>query len=146
MGIAKIHHKNIKKYLFFAQYTEIIQFWIIEISGKFSLSRIVDSFTIRAPKEKINNARLSKKLEIVVCLGHHLDLKFAVFDSFVEKNTGKINRGALLEEARKMDWIAVETGKKKDAKKMQTQKIQVILKLWKNRDLWKKRKMRKIKN
>jgi len=123
VGFSKIKQRN---YMFYAQYTEIIQFWIIELSEKFSQSNIVDSYVIRAPnKEKINNSLFNKNHELVLCLGHHLDLKFIVFAGFIDKNSNKINRNVIMEQVDKMKWVAVEPSKK-NTKKTHPQKTQVL--------------------
>lgn len=115
LGMAKIskHH-----YFIFLQYTEIIQMWILEISLAFSQSKILDSFQIRSKsKENINKAFLQKYDELILCVGHHSDLKFITLNNFIAKNSTKIIKSALEKELSKLDCLISEPVTKKDNKK-----------------------------
>ena len=104
--------------------------WLIEISSKFSESKIVDSYIIRAKNnEIINNALFNKSKELIFCLGHHTDLKFIMLSNFIEKNNlSKFNQSVLEQEMHKLNWISSETPKKKDSKKIPPNASQVLLK------------------
>lgn len=123
---------KIKKnhYLISAQYTELIKFWVIELTMKFTQPKILDSYTVKAQKnENISNSFMKNSQELIFCIGHHSDLKFCVLHDIIEKETEEkscgINKLALEEEIRKLDWIGTGLVRKETKNKTKTQSHQV---------------------
>ena len=116
LSISKIKKLN---YFIFAQYNEVIQLWLIEISLKFTQSKVIDSYVIRTEKkETINNSAIQKAQDLILSIGHHSNLKFIVLNNIIDKATGKFNRKVLENEIHKLQWVLSEPVKKKETKKI----------------------------
>ena len=129
--ISKIKKTN---YLVWAQYTEVIQLWLIEISLKFAQSKVIDSYVIRTEnKETINDSFVQKSHELILSLGHHSNVKFIVLNNIIEKNSRnnlyQFNKNVLENEIHKLQWILTEPSKKnKNTKKILSKASQVFFK------------------
>lgn len=122
-GLAKIKKSH---YFVYLQYTDLIQLWALEISLNFTHSKILDFFQIRTKQEeKINNSINLRYNELIICVGHHIDLKFLTLQSIIDKNLLTFNKSNLEKEISKLGVLMSEPMKTKNNIKTNPNAIQV---------------------
>lgn len=122
-GLAKIKKSH---YFVYLQYMDLIQLWTLEISLNFTHSKILDFFQIRTKQEeKINNSINIRSNELIICVGHHTELKFLTLQNIIDKNLVTINKSILEAEISKLGLLISEPIKNKNNTKTNPNATQV---------------------